>query len=212
MATLTGLKLKAAIRRQNAWVADSWEARNDEYEAYRIQAHMERKAIAAARKAAEPKRDKTCQVCGAAILDNTGVIAHHGYTRPQGWHSQTSSCLGARYVAYQHSCDRLKEVAADLTRWVADTAGVRASLDSDPPAQITYQKRIPGSGYGRNERTEAITLDRPEGFSINDFKHSPGTYAYVLAVKKANLDSNLRHAAMDLAEMNRRIAAWKPIK
>ena len=207
MATLTGLKLKAAIRRQNAWIADSWEARNDEYEAYRIQAHEIRKAIAAARKAAEPKRDKTCQVCGAAILDNTGVIAHHGYTRPAGWYSQTASCLGARYVAYQHSCDRLKEVAAGLTRWVADTAGIRASLDSDPPAQITYQRKT--GGYGSGARYETLTLDRPADYKATDYSYTSGTYAHEIARKKANLDSDLRHAAMDLAEMNRRIAAWK---
>lgn len=41
-----------------------------------------------------------CQICGRAILAETGVIAHHGYERP-GMGEQTSSCRGARELPYE---------------------------------------------------------------------------------------------------------------
>jgi hypothetical protein len=44
----------------------------------------------------------TCQICGRAILANTGCIAHHGYTRPipnAGW--QTASCPGACTMPFE---------------------------------------------------------------------------------------------------------------
>ena len=46
----------------------------------------------------------TCQVCAREIKAKSGIIAHHGYTRPEhGW--QTSSCIGARNLPYEKSRD-----------------------------------------------------------------------------------------------------------
>lgn len=46
----------------------------------------------------------TCQICVREIKAKHGVIAHHGYTRPeQGW--QTDSCIGARQLPYEKSRD-----------------------------------------------------------------------------------------------------------
>lgn len=45
-----------------------------------------------------------CQVCEREIKSKSGIIAHHGYTRPdQGW--QTDSCMGARNLPYEKSRD-----------------------------------------------------------------------------------------------------------
>src|SRR5882672_703843 len=48
-----------------------------------------------------------CQICEREIKATTGVIAHHGYTRP-GWGQQTRSCDGARELPYEVSRDAIK--------------------------------------------------------------------------------------------------------
>lgn len=42
----------------------------------------------------------TCQICGRPILANTGVIAHHGYTR-DGYGYQSMSCDGALELPFE---------------------------------------------------------------------------------------------------------------
>src|SRR3990167_10218231 len=45
-----------------------------------------------------------CQICEREIKSKLGLIAHHGYTRPEsGW--QTDSCMGARKYSYEKSRD-----------------------------------------------------------------------------------------------------------
>lgn len=45
-----------------------------------------------------------CQICEREIKSKKGLIAHHGYKRPeQGW--QTDSCIGARQLPYEKSKD-----------------------------------------------------------------------------------------------------------
>jgi len=43
-----------------------------------------------------------CQICEREIKSKLGLIAHHGYQRPEeGW--QTDSCMGARNLPYEVS-------------------------------------------------------------------------------------------------------------
>ena len=59
-----------------------------------------RKVEIEAEKADIARRSKTCQCCGGSVFAETGVIAHHGYTRPgDGW--QTASCPGARHLPFE---------------------------------------------------------------------------------------------------------------
>jgi hypothetical protein len=51
----------------------------------------------------------TCQICGRAIKAGKGVIAHHGYKRPEGRYYQTASCWGARHLPYEQDCSQLKK-------------------------------------------------------------------------------------------------------
>jgi len=218
--TMTKRQRQAAVRRQAKFDADikkpegTWDrreaegqARGDEYEARRIEAHNERKAIAAARKAAEPVRDKHCQVCGRDIMANTGTIAHHGYTRPQGWYSQTASCPGALHVPYEESCEKLKEVARGVQVHIEATIAKREAIN-EAPAKLTYKREI-----RRNFRVsdhETVTLERPSDFEDGDLRyHLEGSYQAVLRNWRANLESEVRLHERIVKEMNGRIAAWK---
>lgn len=79
----------------------------------------EEKAANAAARAARESASLTCQICGRAILANTGVIAHHGYTRPVPY-TQTSSCMGARELPFEASRDKLGWLIDQLATWIAD--------------------------------------------------------------------------------------------
>jgi hypothetical protein len=69
---------------------------------------------AEAKEAARLAVAKTCQYCGRPILAEKGLIAHHGYTRPeQGSGVQTASCPGARLLRYEVT-------AADIPAWVRE--------------------------------------------------------------------------------------------
>jgi len=62
----------------------------------------EDKAVKKAAAIAKAQADgaMTCQICDRSILANSGVVAHHGYTRPgNGW--QTGSCPGARELPFE---------------------------------------------------------------------------------------------------------------
>lgn len=82
-----------------------------------------RAAELAAEKAAHVKRALHCQICGRAILAYTGLIAHHGYTRPgDGW--QTASCHGARELPYEND-------SAVLAAYVPTLLGAAESCAAD---------------------------------------------------------------------------------
>jgi hypothetical protein len=215
--SITGLKLKAAERRQRkydegmAQPEGSWDRReaesqfrSDAWEAYAHQAHLERKAIAAQRKAErEAKGIHTCQVCGRDIQANTGVIAHHGYQRPAHWHAQTASCLGARYEPYEQSCERLKQVVVMVQNALGREIADRAKLDV-PPATITYQHKV--SGWGSQAKYETRTLAKPEDFQESPY-HIDG-YGKVLNSRRQNLDYTIKAIKSDLATMQERVASW----
>jgi len=81
-----------------------------------------------------------CQICGRAILANTGVIAHHGYKRPgDGW--QTSSCFGARYRPYEIACDALPDAIKAATLYRDGKVAHLNRLINEPPAEMKYTPR-----------------------------------------------------------------------
>jgi hypothetical protein len=216
---MTTRQLQAAIRRQVRFDAGinspvgSYERSEAEYqlrsnisEAYAYQATLLRKAKAAERKVAEPVRSHHCQVCGRAILDTTGVIAHHGYTRPEGWHQQTASCAGARYVAYEISCDRLKEVAGHCANWIKEQEKTLANFILHPPQTLTHRNKNLYTG-----KVTYTELTLPEGFT-GEPNHRPCTYAHQYNVVKYDMMSKLKSAKSDLRDMNRRIEEWKEMK
>ena len=77
----------------------------------------------------------TCQICGRAIKAKTGLIAHHGYQRPEyGW--QTASCMGARFRPYEVACDALPPAIASVEAHIERTTKALANWQAAPPAAI----------------------------------------------------------------------------
>ena len=59
----------------------------------------------------------TCQICEREIKAKKGLIAHHGYTRPeQGW--QTDSCMGARQLSYEKSRDIIPKAIQQINNFI----------------------------------------------------------------------------------------------
>lgn len=148
----------------------------------------------------------TCQVCGRAIKANTGVIAHHGYQRKYGW--QSSSCEGARYLPYEKSCDRLKEVLVMVKQFVESQEKELENFLINPPVTISVRERL----YGGREGKEII-LAKPDNFVQNSYgSNTPRTYENAYDNQKRGYERTIRMAKIDVASMERRLAEWKPVE
>lgn len=102
-----------------------------------------------------------CQICEREIKSRFGLIAHHGYRRPEsGW--QTESCIGARNLPYEESRDvipkalivienfiKLKELQIELIK--KDNPPVpfiRTTISSDNPMyKVRQEEHINRLGY-----------------------------------------------------------------
>jgi|SRR5579859_2934664 len=149
---------------------------------------------------------KTCQVCGRLIKAGSGLIAHHGYKRPgDGW--QTASCQGAKYLPYEESCNRLREVTANWTQYLARLQASYEKFMSEPPQEITVTERD-----RKTCRNVENTYQKPENFDTRHYIASPWTYANAFAQRKSDYVIELRALTAALKSMNERIIAWKPAK
>jgi hypothetical protein len=149
----------------------------------------------------------TCQICGRAIKAKDGRIAHHGYTRPQGYGYQTRSCFGARYRSYEVAHDALDRYIPMLEEWRAKTTELLAKMASEPPATMIWRR---GSF-----KTVEISYDRPAGFEPMkwiDRGYRPDTYEGQFASRCSNLRREIFSIDADIAECRSRVAAWKEPK
>lgn len=148
-----------------------------------------------------------CQICGRLIQAKHGVIAHHGYTRRQGW--QTSSCMGARYRPYEVSCDRIATVIDHIEDFAAKQRKLLATWIAEPPDEIRYQRRdAHGSLRGPDH-----TFTRPEGFdphSRHNFGHEL-SFEHQYDVYKRRHEQNIREAEESIAQLWQRLTNWKPM-
>ncbi len=84
----------------------------------------------------------TCQCCGRGILAETGLIAHHGYRRPQGMGFQTASCYGAKEVPFEVSRDALGAYIKALECHVIRTDAARSRVQAETQGvSYTYSDR-----------------------------------------------------------------------
>lgn len=144
----------------------------------------------------------TCQVCGREIKATTGVIAHHGYKRPQGWGWQTASCMGARHLPYEESCEVLKQAVVEVERYVAANEKVLAEFIAEPPTTMWIEKPWRGDKQPRE-------VARPEDFDSANFNATiPDTYGNAYGKAKHELERNIRAAEGQLVTMRKRLAAW----
>lgn len=105
-----------------------------------------RSAYLAAAKEAKKAVTRTCQICNRPIFAESGVIAHHGYTRPGGGY-QTASCYGARAPAWERSRDRLGQyIAYCLQMARTENTNATAVRTGTKTPTFAYNQYIKASG------------------------------------------------------------------
>lgn len=144
--------------------------------------------------------ETTCQICGRVIKSSNGLIAHHGYSRPYGYGSQTASCKGARHLPYEVSCDHLKEVFEDLTLYLGNLEKVQKNFLENPPETLSaFDKRT-------NQTRE---YKRPEKFCSTSYYGSiPRTYECVYREQESQFALDSKMIKQDLAFMKERLENW----
>lgn len=145
----------------------------------------------------------TCQICGRAIKAKNGVIAHHGYTRPDyGW--QTASCFGARHLPYEVSREAIPLAINHNTAWISATEEVIIRMFSEPPASL----RTSGDAWGNkkverprpdNFDPESNTLEARMRNSYNDL------FNHVISQKRQAIKS----AKENIAYLQKRFDDWR---
>lgn len=153
--------------------------------------------------------ENTCQICEREIKAKTGVIAHHGYQRPDigsGW--QTDSCWGARHLPYEKSCDQLPPCIAHIKTFVENQKRMLKNLMETPPESITTIPHWIGDKRGGK------VLVRPEGFDPkkNEERGSFGygdAYAYEHHIQIYGYQSRIKSSQADLKRLEKRLADWK---
>lgn len=150
----------------------------------------------------EVKQPTTCQICGRPVKSKTGVIAHHGYKRPgNGW--QTSSCMGARHLPYEVSCDLIPEAIEAVKSFIERTTLAIEDMKVNPPAELPYTR-----GSWNKETT---MIQRPADFKVDGYKSSRfGSYDTLFHSRIYDMEVTIRFANGDLKFMEERLANWKP--
>lgn len=146
----------------------------------------------------------TCQICGRPILANTGVIAHHGYKRPDyGW--QTQSCMGARHLPYEKSCDLIPVAIKAVNDFIARSHAGITSLTSNPPETLTYSKY-----QGAYKKPLLIEIPRPANFNPATAYHSghAGDYSNLFFGKIRGIEAGIKAAQFDIEYLTERLAKW----
>lgn len=148
----------------------------------------------------------TCQICGRKIGNQTGVIAHHGYQRPNrgsGW--QTQSCFGARRQPYEIACDAIPPYIKMLENFVVSQNEAKTNLLTNSPAQFSIQQP-----FGK----PPLILSRPEKFNANEnIKRGAYSYRTYEGEHASRYSEHTRQADGATAEikiMQTRLAEWKP--
>lgn len=146
----------------------------------------------------------TCQICGRPIKSNTGTIAHHGYKRPgQGW--QTASCMGAKHLPYEASCDLIPTAIKRAQDFITAATENLEVFKANPPETLsgyTY------AGFGREKRIEVA---RPEDFDPSDrsYGYRPNSYSFLFGRHIAETEAKIAAAKIDIDYLTERLANWK---
>lgn len=149
----------------------------------------------------------TCQICGRPIKAKSGLIAHHGYKRPNrgsGW--QTASCIGARFPPYEVSCNRLPSAITHIKAHISNTETELTELLTNPPEKFTIRK-----GYYARETTDVF---RPDNFIPDNPSWSYAPYSYeshFRGIVKEHRDM-IKFSKIDLQYMEKRLADWVPVR
>lgn len=103
-----------------------------------------------------------CQICGREIKDKLGVIAHHGYIRPeQGW--QTDSCMGARNLPYEKSREVIPQAISYLQLQMKNIMAGLRRIEEEKLSIPYFKGSIPSTHYDYNRI-------KNEYFSLQEYK------------------------------------------
>ncbi len=172
-----------------------------------------------ARKRAEAKASMvtgTCQICGRTIGAETGKIAHHGYKRPgEGW--QTPSCMGARFLPYEQSRERIP-VVVDMAKsaLVSQESGLATllALPAEFRILLDYSGRplVEPKVVAKPEYFTCVTqLDEATSYGWH-MKYRIGTYEQILSERISRAAKGIRDTKETITYLERRYDAWVPPK
>jgi hypothetical protein len=142
-----------------------------------------------------------CQICGREIkLNSNGKIWHHGYQRPgNGW--QTVSCLGALYLPYEESSERLQEVIETTQELLQKQIEYLDEFTNNPPDNIKELR-------GQLRDVRIIVHEKPEDFSPDNPESFRG-YSKQYHNRKREIERTIRGMTLELDFLQDRLDAWK---
>lgn len=185
------------------WVRHLWTFRGNNSERTEYTRDGKRIARDAYRAAiGDPVREverATCQVCERLIGVKVGVIAHHGYERPdQGY--QTASCHGARRLSWEVDRSALGECIQGLGEGLADILRALDKMRREPFRVMVAPARQAWRG-NRQEWLEAKYIE-------------PGADGYE-RYQRSWFERQERQRELleeEIARQQARYDAWKPAK
>ena len=149
----------------------------------------------------------TCQICEREIKANTGVIAHHGYQRPDrgsGW--QTESCMGARHLPYEKSCDVIQPTIDYIEKYVKSQSVRIKEIMKSPPEKL-YSSFM---SWGQTPKE----YPRPEGFDSKKCLEIVGygmgqRYEMEFSSMYRDINRSIENGKYDIKRLKRRLVEWK---
>jgi hypothetical protein len=147
-----------------------------------------------------PRSNATCQICERQIEAAHGLIAHHGYERPNlGSGIQTASCFGARRMPWQIDREALADWLGVLADEIECARKRCEHLASGFP-------RVPGPFVPRPKDDpfrKISTTHQP----LIDSHHAE--YSKWLEIARADAASSLRTLKAEYVRQKARFDAWK---
>ena len=131
-----------------------------------------------------------CQLCAREIKSKLGKIAHHGYTRKQGW--QSKSCNGARGLPYEQSRDLIPAEIQRILQWIGFQE-VKIKMMEEDKAPVYHKKYL---GFNK-------------GFKDEVLKPSDAYYKMYKESSLNMLKSELKSANMQKDWLQERYNKWR---
>ena len=147
----------------------------------------------------------TCQICEREIKANIGVIAHHGYQRPDrgsGW--QTESCVGARHLPYEKSCDVIQPTIDYIETFIKNQSSRLRDIVKNPPKMLSERMMFAGSKE----------YPKPEDFDPNKCLDA-GTWNYnerygsEFRSMYRDIERSISNSRYDVKRLTKRLAEWE---
>lgn len=142
----------------------------------------------------------TCQICGRDIKSKNGVIAHHGYTRPDsGW--QTKSCMGARNLPYEISCDVIPVAIDSLKTYLFNERHKLNKMMVNPPDELQR------SEFTGKEGWHMVIHKKPDDFNPKKLGGYSG-YESAFSSLKYEIERNIESADRNIEYLEERLRNW----